>query len=230
MFFTFSSSGLISVGNYCDDFTPSSVLCRNAGSDGLDAQWKCEADLPTEYRFDSIDVNCEGYAYPDDPYILAGSCGLEYSLTRSGERGGGRGGQQGGYRSPYASGSQAYGGESENTIGATFAIWLAAAFIIYVIYKVCFNRDSVGGVGGGVGGGGGGGGGSPWGPGGPGGGGGAPSYGGGQSDPNCAPNAGSFFGGGLGGGAQQGGGPGFWSGLLGGGAMGYCCYDFHHQH
>jgi hypothetical protein len=25
-------------------------------------------------------VLCEGYDYPDDPYILAGSCGLEYTL------------------------------------------------------------------------------------------------------------------------------------------------------
>ena len=23
---------------------------------------------------------CEGYDYPEDPYILAGSCGLEYTL------------------------------------------------------------------------------------------------------------------------------------------------------
>ena len=28
----------------------------------------------------SVNVICEGYDYPDDPYILAGSCGLEYTL------------------------------------------------------------------------------------------------------------------------------------------------------
>jgi hypothetical protein len=50
--------------------------------------------------------------------------------------------------------------------------------------------------------------------------GGAPGYGGGQSDPTCAPNAGSFFGGGVGV-AQQGSAP------LKGGAMGYCCHNFH---
>ena len=33
-----------------------------------------------DYRLGSVTVACEGYDYPDDPYILAGSCGLEYSL------------------------------------------------------------------------------------------------------------------------------------------------------
>jgi hypothetical protein len=34
-----------------------------------------------------VDVICEGYEYPDDPYILQGSCGLEYTLdyTKEGE-------------------------------------------------------------------------------------------------------------------------------------------------
>ena len=26
----------------------------------------------------------KGYDYPDDPYILAGSCGLEYTIDRTG--------------------------------------------------------------------------------------------------------------------------------------------------
>jgi hypothetical protein len=29
-----------------------------------------------------IEVVCEGYDYPDDPYILQGSCGLEYRVER----------------------------------------------------------------------------------------------------------------------------------------------------
>jgi hypothetical protein len=33
-----------------------------------------------DYRLGSVTVACEGYDYPDDPYVLAGSCGLEYSL------------------------------------------------------------------------------------------------------------------------------------------------------
>ena len=59
---------------------PSSVRCRNAGWDGIDVQWDCQAELDNIVKFGTIDVNCEGYEYPDDPNILAGSCGLEYTL------------------------------------------------------------------------------------------------------------------------------------------------------
>ena len=31
-------------------------------------------------RFGNVEVVCEGYDYPDDPFILKGSCGLEYTL------------------------------------------------------------------------------------------------------------------------------------------------------
>ena len=39
------------------------------------------------FRFGNIEVVCEGYDYPDDPFILKGSCGLEYTLdyTMEGE-------------------------------------------------------------------------------------------------------------------------------------------------
>uniref|UniRef100_A0A1I8JBL0 Store-operated calcium entry-associated regulatory factor n=1 Tax=Macrostomum lignano TaxID=282301 RepID=A0A1I8JBL0_9PLAT len=63
---------------------PSSVQCYNQGSDGIDVQWKCEAQLPKSTQFDKLQVQCEGYDYPDDPYILAGSCGLTYSLKPAG--------------------------------------------------------------------------------------------------------------------------------------------------
>jgi len=60
---------------------PKSVQCQNVGSDGFgNVQWKCEADLDSSVRFGQTTVNCEGYTYPDDPYILKGSCGLEYTL------------------------------------------------------------------------------------------------------------------------------------------------------
>ena len=36
--------------------------------------------MDNSYRFGRLDVICEGYDYPDDPYILQGSCGLEYTL------------------------------------------------------------------------------------------------------------------------------------------------------
>ncbi|ELR16590.1 uncharacterized protein ACA1_087850, partial [Acanthamoeba castellanii str. Neff] len=35
-----------------------------------------------DYKMGRIEVVCEGYDYPDDPYILKGSCGLEYRVER----------------------------------------------------------------------------------------------------------------------------------------------------
>jgi hypothetical protein len=70
----------------CAAFVPEIVQCYNRGSDGLDVQWECKADMDNEYRFGKIEVTCEGYDYPEDKYILAGSCGLEYTidLTKGG--------------------------------------------------------------------------------------------------------------------------------------------------
>lgn len=38
------------------------VQCTNAGFDGSDVQWKCQADLPHNLRFGELNVNCEGKA------------------------------------------------------------------------------------------------------------------------------------------------------------------------
>ncbi|KFP76374.1 Store-operated calcium entry-associated regulatory factor, partial [Acanthisitta chloris] len=67
---------------------PEVVQCYNKGWDGYDVQWQCKADLDNAYRFGQIEVSCEGYDYPDDPYILRGSCSLLFSLelTKEGER------------------------------------------------------------------------------------------------------------------------------------------------
>ena len=47
-------------------------------------QWECKADLDKRVQFSVLKVSCEGYEYTSDPYVLIGSCGLEYSLeTRS---------------------------------------------------------------------------------------------------------------------------------------------------
>eukprot|EP00124_Ichthyophonus_hoferi_P001468 Ihof_evm11s77 gene=Ihof_evmTU11s77 len=68
--------------------TPDVVQCVNRGTDGVDIQWECKADLNINHRFGHVEVLCEGYDYPEDPYILKGSCGLEYSLeyTNKGEQ------------------------------------------------------------------------------------------------------------------------------------------------
>lgn len=66
---------------------PRVVQCHNRGFDGYDVQWECKAELDSKYQFGKIQVSCEGYEYPDDPYVLRGSCGLEYELdlTQHGE-------------------------------------------------------------------------------------------------------------------------------------------------
>ncbi|CAF1203150.1 unnamed protein product [Rotaria sp. Silwood1] len=61
-------------------YQPDVVQCYNRGSNGIDIQWECTSEMPQKYKFGKISVSCEGYSYPDDPYILAGSCGLEYNL------------------------------------------------------------------------------------------------------------------------------------------------------
>ena len=57
--------------------TPKVVQCRNVGTDGYETQWKCEAEFSDPgISFDqsSLIVSCEGFDYPDDPFITAGSC------------------------------------------------------------------------------------------------------------------------------------------------------------
>ncbi|MCJ1416057.1 hypothetical protein MMC32_002392 [Xylographa parallela] len=65
------------------------MRCKNQGSDYDDEniQWTCTASLPEEFKLGSTDVICEGYDSATDPYILKGSCGVEYRLilTSQGE-------------------------------------------------------------------------------------------------------------------------------------------------
>lgn len=66
------------------------MRCTNQGSsyDPSDVEWSCKAELPPELRLGSTEVLCEGYSGPEDPYVLKGSCGVEYRvvLTAEGER------------------------------------------------------------------------------------------------------------------------------------------------
>lgn len=76
-------------GNAAGIYTVDTMQCRNSGSEygSEDVQWTCQASLPPEFKLGSTDVVCEGYDHPDDPYILKGSCGVEYRLilTAAGE-------------------------------------------------------------------------------------------------------------------------------------------------
>ena len=72
----------------CHAFQPRVVQCQNMGSDGSDIQWECKTDMDNKYRFGRIQVSCEGYEYPDDPYVLKGSCGVRNRLGRGAQASG----------------------------------------------------------------------------------------------------------------------------------------------
>ncbi|KAJ9216941.1 hypothetical protein DTO166G4_1401 [Paecilomyces variotii] len=74
----------------CNLYPIETMRCTNVGYDydKEDVQWTCTADLPPEFKLGSTDVVCEGYRDSDDPWVLKGSCGVEYRLllTELGER------------------------------------------------------------------------------------------------------------------------------------------------
>lgn len=199
------------------------MRCKNSGADydEENIQWTCTASLPEEFKLGSTDVICEGYDYPEDPYILKGSCGVEYRLvlTEKGEekfRGKkpsfGGGDDDDDHREPAM---------ADRVVAAVF--WMifigVAAWIVYNAVRNWATGAGAGGIGGGNrpgwGGGGGGGGGGGWG-----------GYGGNDDNdppppydwrPGQAPNPKRSYGSTN----QQGWRPGFWSGAAGGAAAGY---------
>ncbi|CAK5075206.1 unnamed protein product [Meloidogyne enterolobii] len=100
--------------------SPKVVQCYNKGSDGRDVQWECKAELPVEYEFGRIEVSCEGFDYPEDPYVVVGSCGLRYELDYSKY-----GAQQGTYLLP----SKSSWFNFEKIVS-----FLVIAFIVYLVY------------------------------------------------------------------------------------------------
>ncbi|GMR37468.1 hypothetical protein PMAYCL1PPCAC_07663, partial [Pristionchus mayeri] len=107
---------------------PRIVQCKNVGFDGSDVQWECKAELDSRVKFGRISVSCEGYNYPEDPFVLRGSCGLEYELDwkSSSER-------SGGYKG------------SSSTTGESFLTFISIAFIacvvVYMIYNAVYGGD-----------------------------------------------------------------------------------------
>ncbi|XP_007427078.1 store-operated calcium entry-associated regulatory factor [Python bivittatus] len=118
----------------CTAYTPEVVQCYNKGWDGYDVQWECQAHLDTSYHFGKIEVSCEGYDYPDDPFILKGSCGLEYTLELTKE------GQQ--KASTFAG---THYSAISHSFGLGFGVILVILFVVFVfgIYKLflCDNRQ-----------------------------------------------------------------------------------------
>lgn len=194
------------------------MRCKNSGADYDDEniQWTCTASLPEEFKLGSTDVICEGYDYPEDPYILKGSCGVEYRLvlTEKGEE------KYGGRKRPWFGGDDGEEGHEktagDKVVGAVF--WMifigVAAWIVYNVVRNWAAGPGAAGVGGGNRPGWGGGGGGGWG-----------GYGGNDDDPPPPYdyNAGQGFGNkrSYGGMQNQGWRPGFWSGAMGGAAAGY---------
>ena len=60
----------------CYVHTFHSIVIINVFMDCLFFQWECKSDMDNAYRFGSIEVTCEGYDYPEDSYVLKGSCGV----------------------------------------------------------------------------------------------------------------------------------------------------------
>lgn len=67
----------------CHAFVPKQVHCYNKGLDGNNILWDCKTNMDKKYRFGHLAISCEGFDYSDDPYILANSCGLEYTINDS---------------------------------------------------------------------------------------------------------------------------------------------------
>ncbi|KAL0246750.1 hypothetical protein GEMRC1_007957 [Eukaryota sp. GEM-RC1] len=85
---TFSVPSLKCVGGSAKrmkNLHPTSVMCKNVGWDGADVVWECTSDLSSDVRLGKTEVYCEGYDYPEDPYVTRGSCGLEYTLESIGQ-------------------------------------------------------------------------------------------------------------------------------------------------
>lgn len=128
---------------YNSNFKPKVVQCKNMGFDGADFQWRCEADMDSSVRFGALQVSCEGYDYPEDKYILAGSCGLEYELEYT-EEGRERQQQQryggGGGGGTFGNSNFEYGGYHRmNTSDGMAGIFtmIVLGVIIYIFYRVC---------------------------------------------------------------------------------------------
>lgn len=75
------------VGGTCDTaHHPRVIQCYNQGTnDQGEVQWACKAELPKHCHLGTTTVSCEGYSSPEDDYVLAGSCGVEYTLHCSQE-------------------------------------------------------------------------------------------------------------------------------------------------
>ncbi|KAK8790211.1 hypothetical protein WA588_000377 [Blastocystis sp. NMH] len=101
---------------------PPTIQCYNRGMDGLDVQWECKAQMENGYSLGRTEVSCEGYDYPEDPYILGGSCGINFDVQKD---------------RTYV---KNYGTTQSHSSGIfSFNFWIMIAFSIFFIYMVGLN-------------------------------------------------------------------------------------------
>jgi len=111
-------------GKACRRYKPQAVQCKNDGGEGVDVDWVCHADLPENLRFGKTEVSCEGWKRAGDPYVLKGSCALEYELVE-------------------IPGSFDKGTDLSTVLFG--ALWiLVLLFILYHFFKSYFGRSSHG--------------------------------------------------------------------------------------
>ncbi|KAJ7066704.1 hypothetical protein C8F01DRAFT_1347822 [Mycena amicta] len=134
---------LTCVGKPCKLFTPDVVRCESLGGAGTDIDWKCFSDLPEALRFGRVEVSCEGWSRAGDPFVLKGSCALEYRLVQV----------PGTLRN--SDSDNAYGGTRRGFFDGVsqivfMVIWIAVlALIVYSFVKSCMSptQNRVGGAG-----------------------------------------------------------------------------------
>ncbi|KAI0759583.1 hypothetical protein BD413DRAFT_607513 [Trametes elegans] len=127
---------LTCIGRPCKLYQPDVVRCVNIGGSGTDVEWKCEADLPDSLRFGRVEVSCEGWDRPGDPYVLKGSCGLDYRLVQVPSSLRGPGAEDPSYPARF---SRWLYELSEDPVGAFFMlVWVAVlGLILYNLLSSC---------------------------------------------------------------------------------------------
>ena len=109
---------------------------------------ECKSDMDNLYRFGSVEVVCEGYDYPDDPYILKGSCGLEYTLelTKEGHNRQNNNHDYGygsnSYSNNYGGSYSSYSKHNKTTGIGDLIVFAAVCLVIYALYKTCIDTTN----------------------------------------------------------------------------------------
>lgn len=124
----------IGPANVCKLYSIDTMRCTNEGGDydAENVQWSCKASLPEELKLGSTEVSCEGYESAEDPWVLKGSCGVEYRLvlTGKGEERFGRSSGGGGGGGGWYEGVEGAGG------GSKFAKWLFLVTFVVVLVVI----------------------------------------------------------------------------------------------